>query len=73
MITYEEMIEMIERGEEFIITYSGNRYWISQTKDYIILTPIDTGESQLYTDLEDFLKNATLGDYHLCCLKEELF
>ncbi|MBF0819111.1 hypothetical protein [Streptococcus acidominimus] len=73
MISYEEMIEMIERGEEFIITYAENRYWISQTQDYIILTPIDTGESQLYSDLEDFLENATFGEYRLCNLKDELF
>ncbi|MCW6659480.1 hypothetical protein NHG25_03190 [Aerococcaceae bacterium NML191292] len=62
MINFDEMID---RGDEFIISYKMKQYWISQTKEYIILTLIENEESQYFNTLEDFLENARMFDGNL--------
>ncbi|BDD40596.1 hypothetical protein [Streptococcus ruminantium] len=72
MIDYYEMIEMIKRGEEFIITCFGKRYWISQTKEYIIFTSVEDRESQYFSSLDEFLSDAKINGHFLSNLKSEI-
>lgn len=58
-ITYQEIIKMIDRGEEFEIFYQSHKLWISQTKENIILTPDGKPEeSKYFKNLSEFEEKA---------------
>ena len=70
-IAYQEMIEMIDRGEEFEIFYQSHKFWISQTQENIILTPDGKSEeSQYFKNLSEFEEKAKLGEKLLSEVKE---
>lgn len=70
-ITYQEIIKMIDRGEEFEILYQSHKFWISQTKENIILTPDGKPEeSQYFKYLSEFEEKAKLGENLLSEVKD---
>lgn len=70
-MTYQEMIEMIDRGEEFEIFYQSHKFWISQTKDHIILTPDGRpDQSQYFKTLKEFEIEARLDGELLSDIKD---
>ena len=70
-ITYQEIIKMIDRGEEFKIFYQSHKLWISQTKENIILTPDGKPEeSQYFKNLSEFEEKAKLGENLLSEVKD---
>lgn len=67
-ITYQEMID---RGEEFKIFYQSHKFWISQTKENIILTPDGKPEeSQYFKNLSEFEEKAKLSENLLSEVKD---
>ena len=70
-LTYKEMLELLEIGEEFYITYQSKKYWISQTEDFIVLTKYD-GSYHTFNSVLDFDMHARIEGEPIKTLWEQL-
>ena len=61
-MTYEELIERVNWGEEFPFKYNNEQYWISQNKDGHYLTRVSDSYTQEFkTTAELFEKGRIEG------------
>ncbi|MCI9017669.1 MAG: hypothetical protein HFI26_02635 [Lachnospiraceae bacterium] len=57
---YEELIERVEWGEEFLFQYCGNNYWISQNANGRYLTREKDSYSQDFKTTKELFEKALI-------------
>lgn len=57
---YEDLVERVGWGEEFLFEYCGENYWISQNANGYYLTRVSDGYSQEFKFIVEFFDNAKI-------------
>lgn len=70
-MNYQEMEASIGYGEEYEFYYQGKIFWLSQNADGNYLTEVG-GETQVFKDTTDLLKNARINGKTLQELWDEI-
>lgn len=57
---YEQLIERVGWGEEFLFEYNNEEYWISQNKYGYYLTKVSDGYTQEFKNISELFQNARI-------------
>lgn len=69
---YEELIERVGWGEEFLFEYCGEKYWISQNHKGRYLTRVSDGYSQDFNSTNELFNSAKINGKTILQLWNEI-
>jgi hypothetical protein len=61
-MTYDDLIERVEWGEEFNFEYENEQYWVSQNNDGYYLTRVNDSSTQEFKTAKDLFINGRIDN-----------